>query len=230
MIQIYQYENTAKIKGLYLSSVWEEESTSGRRGKKGSSLLLMTAPEVAGPCAEAEQVHGGVIKEVSAPGLYRGCDGLITNRPGLPLVIRTADCAAVVLFHPRKKWLANLHAGWRGARAGIHQNGLKKLLERSGGSAAEVFAWVSPCIHPCCYRVGGEFMDYFDAKYLPEKHGRLYFDLPQNLLDGLREMGLPPGNIAVAGECTHCGEMNFPSYRRNKTANRLYTVAKIEEE
>lgn len=230
MIQVYQYKLPPAAKGLFVCSIWEEGEKSARRGRRELQSPAITAAEVAGPCAEAEQIHGSTIVEVQSPGRYPACDGLLTNRPGLPLVIRTADCAAVVLYHPQKKWLVNLHAGWRGARGGIHTDGLKRLIEKSGGTPAEIVAIVSPAIHACCYRVGNEFKEYFGTNYLPERHERLYFDLPKYILDSLTKAGLPESQIVAAEECTFCSEQNFPSYRRNKTRNRLYTVAKIEED
>lgn len=43
-------------------------------------------------------------------------DGLATSRPGLGLLIKTADCQPVLLAHRSGRHIAALHAGWRGNR------------------------------------------------------------------------------------------------------------------
>ena len=44
--------------------------------------------------------------------------GLCTDKPGLGLLIKQADCQAVILVAPDKA-IANLHVGWRGNVANI---------------------------------------------------------------------------------------------------------------
>lgn len=44
-----------------------------------------------------------------------GYDAVVTNRPGLALAIRTADCVPLLLADPVKRVVGAVHAGWRGA-------------------------------------------------------------------------------------------------------------------
>lgn len=49
-------------------------------------------------------------------------DAVVTNVPGLAIGVLTADCAPVLLADPRAKVVAAVHAGWRGAKAGVLQS------------------------------------------------------------------------------------------------------------
>ncbi|NBC17579.1 MAG: laccase domain-containing protein, partial [Bacteroidetes bacterium] len=73
--------------------------------------------------ALAGQVHGARVEHVTAPGLYRGVDGLVTATPGVLLCITAADCAAVLLADAGADAEAGVvgacHAGWRGTVARI---------------------------------------------------------------------------------------------------------------
>ena len=46
-------------------------------------------------------------------------DGLMSREPGLLLTIRIADCLPVLLVDPRRRAVAVVHAGWRGALARV---------------------------------------------------------------------------------------------------------------
>ncbi len=76
----------------------------------------------------AQQVHGIGVKCIDAvPELHpaepcRVCgefDALITNKPGITLMIRVADCVPIVLFDPVRRVVAVVHAGWKGTLADI---------------------------------------------------------------------------------------------------------------
>lgn len=41
-------------------------------------------------------------------------DGMVTDIPGINLVIYTADCMPVSFYDPVKKVIAVAHSGWRG--------------------------------------------------------------------------------------------------------------------
>lgn len=177
----------------------------------------------------ARQVHGNEVKFISRPGVIESCDGLLSDRSGLSLIIRTADCAAVMMFDRGKKIVANLHVGWRGARKKIICHGLQVMMKEHNCKPADIMVTVGPFIQSCCYAVGREFKNLFSEKYLSEKEGKLYFDLGGNILDELLNMEININNIELNGQCTFCDMMQFPSFRRNGTKNRIFNVIKIKE-
>ncbi len=97
------------------------------------------------------QVHGNTVHEVSHPGAFAGveADGALTTTLDCPLAINTADCAPVVLVSTRG--VAVVHAGWRGAKAGIIEVAGRRLLGEGG---EPVIALLGPCIGSDAYEFG----------------------------------------------------------------------------
>ncbi|MBU2517219.1 MAG: polyphenol oxidase family protein [Proteobacteria bacterium] len=177
----------------------------------------------------ARQVHGTEIMAVSgeetAP--VAQADGLATDRPGVGLLIKQADCQAVILAAPQRGVIANLHAGWRGNAAGMPAKGVEFLASRYGVAPDELYAAVSPSLGACC----GEFVNW--RSELPEwfenfRVGENHFDLEAATRHQLEAAGVRSGRIFTSGKCTVChGE--FFSYRRDKTTARFATVVALRE-
>lgn len=177
----------------------------------------------------ARQMHGTEIVAVSgeetAP--VAQADGLATDRPGVGLLIKQADCQAVILAAPGRGVVANLHAGWRGNAAGMPGKGVEFLARRYGVAPDELYAAVSPGLGACC----GEFVNW--RSELPgwfEKFrvGENHFDLEAATRHQLEAAGVRPQRIATSGRCTVC-QGEFYSYRRDKTACRFGTVVALRE-
>jgi YfiH family protein len=177
----------------------------------------------------AKQVHGNHVEPVHKAGVIENCDGLMTDTCGLPLLIKTADCAAVMIYAEKQNIIANLHVGWRGAAAGIISKTIQTL---SGGLQAEIHSmWVAvgPLLRDCCYEVGEDFYQIFQNKYLMVRGKRLFFHLQEVIQDQLLMKGILPEKIEFSGECTHCSPRELPSYRRSKTRNRLFNLIEKKE-
>ena len=68
------------------------------------------------------QVHGADVVTVEEPweaGRGPRADAAVTRRPGIALCIITADCAPVLLHDAQAGVIGAVHAGWRGAVAGV---------------------------------------------------------------------------------------------------------------
>ena len=63
------------------------------------------------------QVHGDMVRIVAEPGQAGEADGLVTDVPGLPIAIATADCVPVAIAGDRT--IALVHAGWRGVAVDV---------------------------------------------------------------------------------------------------------------
>jgi copper oxidase (laccase) domain-containing protein len=105
--------------------------------------------------AAAEQTHGNGVAVVSAPPAARlpGVDALVTNAPGLPLVIRCADCAAVYVVDRARSAIALIHSGRAGTLANIVSATLATMQRECGTVAADCLAVISPSIGPCHYEM-----------------------------------------------------------------------------
>jgi copper oxidase (laccase) domain-containing protein len=87
----------------------------------------------------ARQVHGAALVDAAegAPGGSSeadgpAADGLLTDDPALLLSVRVADCLPVLLASPDGHVVAAVHAGWRGAAAGIVASAARQLAARAG--------------------------------------------------------------------------------------------------
>jgi YfiH family protein len=176
----------------------------------------------------ARQVHGASVKHVTEPGIHADADGLFTDRKDLYLTIRTADCAAVLLYCPEVPAVGIAHAGWRGARANIVENLVQSMRDRWTLNPSSLNVAVSPHIKNCCYIVGEEFNDFFPGEFLEHVNGDLYFDLGKVLLKQLMRQNISLNNITVAPFCTACSEVPLYSYRKQKTAKRLLNIVSIK--
>ena len=141
-------------------------------------------------------------------------DAVITNLKGLKIGIKTADCVPIVLIG--EDWVGVIHAGWRGLYKGIVEKTIKALREEG---EEQLFAFVFPSAKACCYEVGEEFRKLF-AQNLFERRGKLYFDPQEEAIKRLNDNRI---NLKVVlRECTICNK-EYPSYRRDRTEERLYT-------
>lgn len=175
----------------------------------------------------AQQVHGDSVLAVDgkADGLVGEADGLATDEPGVGLLIKQADCQAIVLVEPEKRVIANLHAGWRGNVQNIAAKGVAFLAERYGVDPAGLYVAISPSLGPCC----AEFVNHADelgpefAFYQARPN---YFDLWQVTWDQLVAAGVGRDRIEFAAQCTKCMDKFF-SYRREGETGRFGTVVAL---
>lgn len=170
-----------------------------------------------GPLLRLRQVHSARIIDASEWREDLEADGVVTNRPGLRLSIRTADCVPLLLCDPAAPAIAAIHAGWRGAAAGIGREAVGFLQARYGSDPRRLVAALGPAIGGCCYEVGPEVAHLFRTLF-PERNdldARTRIDLREALRRQLLAAGLDPARIDVSPHCTRCGGSQFYSYRRD---------------
>ncbi len=166
-------------------------------------------------------------QEVLAARDLGGIDILITNLPEVGLLIKQADCQAVVLFDPVQRVIANIHCGWRGNVHNVIGQAVRRLQEAFGSRPEQLYAGISPSLGPCC----AEFKNYrqeFPAAFWGYQVRPGYFDLWQISVDQLRAAGLRADQIQVAGLCSRCQGEDFFSYRRDKVTGRNATVVALQ--
>ena len=164
--------------------------------------------------AVAGQVHGARVEYAGEPGLYRGYDGLVTDRPNRLLAISSADCAAVLLADRSGSCVGACHAGWRGTVAGIVRTTVRKLQEL-GAEPSRLHAYVSPCISLEAFEVGEEVAGRFEERHVVRRAEwrRPHVDLKRALRDRLVEAGLSDDRIEIASGCTVSESDRYFSYR-----------------
>ncbi|MHB8066697.1 MAG: peptidoglycan editing factor PgeF [Desulfobaccales bacterium] len=178
--------------------------------------------------ASATQVHGCREALVTAAPDAAAeeipdADILITGQPGLGLLIKQADCQAVVLYDPVRRVVANVHSGWRGQVQNILGEAIKRLQETWGSRPQDLIAAISPSLGPCCAEFRN-FREEFPPDLWPYQVRPHYFDLWALSRDQLLAAGLNAPQIDIAGICTRCRGDQFFSYRRDRHTGRQGAV------
>ncbi len=168
--------------------------------------------------AESHQVHGKEVLVVEAAGSYQGHDALVTNRPGILLGIKIADCTPILLFDPVRRVIGAAHAGWRGAAAGVVGRTLEVMAENFGVRPGDCFAYVGVCMDAASYEVDADVADHFPAafKRWAEARGKFLLDLKGANRAQLRAAGLPEAQIEVSAFSTVLHNEDYFSHRKEK--------------
>jgi YfiH family protein len=177
--------------------------------------------------AELRQVHGDdllfepeeeVFLQADVAPSVAG-DGLAASRPGLGLLVKTADCQPVFFAHESGRAVAGLHVGWRGNRINFPANGLRAFCARYNCAPHEVLAVRGPSLGPAWAEFvhferewGDAYRPWFDAR-------RRTMDLWRLTRSQLEEAGMAPERIFSLDLCT-ASLPQFFSYRRDKVTGR----------
>ena len=111
-------------------------------------------------------------------------DAVITNQKNLPIAVLTADCVPILICDNKKRIVAAIHAGWKGAFKGIIDKVIKFMVKK-GCSLKNITAVIGPSISVKNYEVKDDFMKKFikkdkkSLKYFKIENNKLYFDLSQ---------------------------------------------------
>ena len=169
----------------------------------------------------ARQVHGtevAVARRNDAGRVFPATDALVTDVPGLTLMLRFADCVPIMLYDPTHHAIGLVHAGWRGTVGQVLRQTLLRMRGEYGTVAEHVVSGIGPSVGPCCYEVGEKVVAQLgvlrSASHRAPSGGRYYLDLWKanrlQLLDaGVRQ-------IEIAGLCTVCRRDEFFSHRAEK--------------
>ncbi|MGA7579379.1 MAG: polyphenol oxidase family protein [Desulfobaccales bacterium] len=183
--------------------------------------------------ASASQKHGRrevVVTEELRPrpdAELEAADILLSRQPGVGLLIKQADCQAVVIYDPGRRVVANIHCGWRGQVQNVLGTAVVRLKEQFGCQPADLYAAISPSLGPCCAEFRN-FRQEFPPEFLPYQTRPYYFDLWRLSLDQLQAAGLKKSRLDLAGICTRCEAAQFFSYRRERICGRQGTVVALK--
>lgn len=156
------------------------------------------------------------------------CDGYITDKEGIVLGVKTADCVPI-LFSAKRNGkpfaIAAVHAGWRGSTNGIARKAVLMLMENYGASRDEIFVAIGPSASACCYEVGEEvyqnaannFGESLANKYFtPSMRDKKYMaDLKGFNVALINSTSVRYENMDISEMCTICEERLFYSHRRD---------------
>ncbi|MGE5223816.1 MAG: peptidoglycan editing factor PgeF [Omnitrophica WOR_2 bacterium] len=168
------------------------------------------------------QVHSVdvVIAEAPRPANqpHRKADAILTNRPGIPLFMRFADCVPILLYDPVRRVIGIVHAGWIGTVHKVLKASIEAMENHFGSRPPDLIGAIGPSIAPHHYEVGSEVVEQVgqafkaDARALLRNHnGGVQFDLWAANRLILEQAGVQ--QIEIAGICTVCHLDDWYSHR-----------------
>jgi YfiH family protein len=145
-------------------------------------------------------------------------DALVTDAPGVVLMLRFADCVPILLYDPIRRVVGLAHAGWRGTVNGMAGAVVRAMVDELGCDAHDIQAGIGPSIGPCCYEVGDEVAEAASSAFSDLKdvltslpNGRWHLDLWAGNRRQLIGVGVQ--SIETAGICTACRTDEWFSHR-----------------
>ncbi|MBN1562379.1 MAG: peptidoglycan editing factor PgeF [Anaerolineae bacterium] len=185
------------------------------------------------------QVHSADTVVVQQPVPNRRwlarADGMVTDQPGVPLMMRFADCTPILLFDPVQHAVGIAHAGWRGTVTGAAISTLEAMCAAFGSRPQDIQAGIGPSIGPERYQVGEEVVEAVQAYFGQTaglinraEDGSAYLDLWAANRLALTRSGVT--QIEVAGICTASHTDEFYSHRaENGQTGRFGAVVALAE-
>ena len=172
------------------------------------------------------QIHSDIVVKVGrkdrgnlmAEGASPECDALITNEPGVALVVFTADCTPILLHDPVTGAVGAAHAGWRGTALGIAGKTVEAMVREYGCDPKNIRAAIGPNIGYCCFETDREVPDAMlaalgeEAKtFIRTKGEKYYVNLKEINALWLRKAGVE--HIEISDACTACQHDVYWSHR-----------------
>ena len=224
--------STGPWRGLNLGAATGDDPADVRENRRRLSAALGADPD---SVALVRQVHGTDVLHVDVPTLPGGFtgalvgwpdgDAMVTDQPGIALVVLGADCLPVLLWRRDIPRVAAAHAGWRGLVGGVLANAVAAL-----GEPGRIGAALGPGIGPCCYPVDGALRRRFAERFGPGAVDGDAVNLAAAACADLEAAGVSGDAIHHVGACTSCEPERFFSYRRDGAATgRQGGVVMIEE-
>jgi hypothetical protein len=183
-----------------------------------------------------KQKHSDTVRPIAyertPPELLEG-DACFTDRAGLGLGMKVADCLPVYIYAADSTCIGIAHCGWRGTAARIAEKTARQMSRRFAIPLPDLRFTLGPCICPNCYQVGEDVRDRFsetfpaaDKFFVPvtTAGGRARHSLDIRGANRwlLKEMGLTETRSLEL--CTRENEALFYSARRGKTTGRNLAV------
>jgi hypothetical protein len=145
-------------------------------------------------------------------------DALVTYKSKYALGILTADCAPVFIFDPKKKIIAAIHAGWKGAYKKIIYKTIYDL-KKKGSKIQDLIVVIGPCISKYNYEVKKDFLKKFinqnkkNLCFFTFNKKKIFFSLNEYIRNQLKDIGV--NNIEIINKDTYLKKNNFFSSRRS---------------
>lgn len=174
------------------------------------------------------QTHSDIVRvvtEADCSGLchrdYPECDALVTNTPGVSLMVFTADCTPLLLHDPVTGAVGAAHAGWRGTAQAIGAKTVEAMVKHFGCKPENIRAAIGPNIAQCHFETDADVPNAMVAAFgedvtpfIETRGEKYYLDLKAINALILRRCGVV--HIDISEDCTYCQCDRFWSHRVTK--------------
>ena len=174
------------------------------------------------------QIHSDIVRVVTDADCngpfhrdYPECDALVTNTPGVTLMVFTADCTPLIFHDPVTGAVGAAHAGWRGTAQDIGGKTVAAMVEHFGCDVKNIRAAIGPNLGQCHFETDGDvphaLIGTFGREALPyiqKIDGKFHPDLKAVNALALRRRGVE--HIEISDSCTWCESDRFWSHRVTK--------------
>jgi len=142
-------------------------------------------------------------------------DALVTNVPGIVLLLPVADCNAVAIHDPEHQVLALVHLGWQSTVAELATKVVEHLQRKYQVSAADLRVYFSPAIKADSYVFDSvkQTGDPAWKPFLRQSQKGIGVDLPGYNRQRFIDAGVLPEHIQVSSVDTATSPDYFTHYR-----------------
>lgn len=109
----------------------------------------------------ANQKHTNIVLSIKVDNPIPGdleFDGIISNLPGLPIMVRFADCQGALFYDPVARVIAAVHCGWRGNAQNILGKTVAQMVADFHCDPRDILVGIGPSLEP----EAAEFSDPFN--------------------------------------------------------------------
>jgi polyphenol oxidase len=152
---------------------------------------------------------------------HQKADILVTDIPGITLMMRFADCVPIMAYDPVKHVAGIAHAGWKGTTLDVAGHLVKALHKEFGSKSEDLITAIGPSICQKHYQVGEEVIEEVQAilgsdssSVLAIMDGKVHLDLWKMNEILLERAGVM--KIELAKLCTVCHNEDWFSHRDEK--------------
>lgn len=171
------------------------------------------------------QIHSDIVRVVTKADRkgcfhrsYPECDALVTNDPGVALMIFTADCTPLLFQDPVTGAVGAAHAGWKGTVSAIGAKTVQAMVDAFGCDPANIRAAIGPNIGACHFETDADVPDALRAafgaeveEFIRPQEEKYYVNLKEINALILRRAGVQ--HIEISESCTVCENHRFWSHR-----------------
>ena len=211
-----------KSKGIYASlNCGPGSKDKIKKVRKNLEIVKKKIAKVSNDIFLLHQTHSNkfiyIDKNFTFKSQKFNADAIITDRERLPIAVLTADCVPILLYDKKKKLIAAIHAGWKGAFKGIISKVIKFMIKK-GCKQKNIIAVIGPCIGKNSYNVKQDFKNKFLNKnkknkiFFYHKKDMIYFDLANYVKSQLKLNKIT--NIEMKNLDTFIKKNNFFSARQ----------------